>query len=116
MALNEIKRDAVSFSVRCASNVESGDLIALNSGLAGIAEVDAHEGEVAGEYWTTIRTEGIFAVPVGSHSSPVIGESVTITPPSAGPAEVVALASTGTKVGTIVGIPDSTTLWVALNK
>lgn len=116
MALNEIKRDADSFSVVCDSSVESGDLVALASGLAGIAEVDAHIGE-GSLYWTTIRTVGIFDVPVGSHATPVIGESITITLPSAGEAEPVALAASGTKIGTIVAIPPGgAVLRVAINK
>jgi predicted RecA/RadA family phage recombinase len=116
MALNEIKRDADSFSVRCDDAVESGDLVALASGLAGIAEIDAHEGD-DGNSWTTIRTVGIWQVPVGSHATPTIGESITVTLPSAGEAEVVTLAATGTKIGTIVGLPkDTAFLNVVLNK
>lgn len=116
MALNEIKRDADSFSVRCDAAVNSGDLVALASGLAGVAEVDAHLGE-GGVYWTTIRTVGIWQLPVGAAATPAIGEAVFITPPAAGEAEVVTLAATGTKVGTIVGLPkDTTFLDVALNK
>jgi len=115
MALNEIKRDADSFSVRADSAVVSGDLVAFASGLAGIAEVDAFVGD-GGLYWTTIRTVGIFDIPVGSHSTPTIGESITITVPSAGEAEKVTLAASGTKIGTIVAIPSASLLRVAINK
>jgi predicted RecA/RadA family phage recombinase len=117
MALNEIKRDADSFSVACTSAVNSGELVALASGLAGVAEVDAHLGEDGSTYYTTIRTVGIWSIPVASHATPTIGESVTVTLPSAGPAAPVTLAATGTKVGTIVGLPKGGThLYVAINK
>lgn len=116
MALNEIKRDAFSFSVPCTETINSGDLIALNSGLAGVAEVDAHTAEDGTTYRTTMRTIGIWQVPVGSAATPTVGESVFITPPAAGPAALVALAATGTKIGTIVKIvPGGTHLDIALN-
>jgi hypothetical protein len=115
MALNEIKRDAFSFSVPCTSAVDSGELIALNSGLAGIAEVDAKLAEDGTTYRTTMRTIGIFQVPVGSAATPTVGESVFITAPAAGPAAPVTLAATGTKVGTIVKLIGSTHLDIALN-
>lgn len=115
MALNEIKKDTDSISVLCDAAVESGDLIAVNSGLAGVAEVDAHTGDVSGT-WTTVRTRGIFQVPVGSAATPAIGEAVFITPPAAGEFEKVTLAATGTKIGTIISIPPGGThLWIALN-
>lgn len=117
MALNEIKRDADSFSVACTSTINSGDLVALNSGLCGVAEVDAKLAEDGTTYVTTIRTVGIWQVPVGSAATPTVGESIFITPPAAGPAALVALAATGTKIGTIVNIPkDTAFLNVVLNK
>lgn len=116
MALNEIKRDADSFSIACTSAVESGDLVALNSGLAGIAEVDAHLAEDGTTYRTTIRTVGIWNVPVGSHATPAVGESITITVPAAGPAAPVTLAASGTKIGTIHSVRPDGSLYVILNK
>lgn len=116
MALNEIKRDADSFSVACGSTVNSGELVALASGLAGVAETDAKLAEDGTTYRCTIRTVGIWSIPVGSAATPAIGEAAVVTLPAAGTAEPVALAATGTKIGTIVKIvPGGTHLDIALN-
>lgn len=116
MALNEIKRDAFSISIACGTTVDSGELVALASGLAGVAEVDAKLAEDGTTYRTTIRTIGIFSIPVGSAATPAIGEAAVVTLPAAGTAEPVTLAATGTKIGTIVGLPTGGThLYVALN-
>lgn len=116
MATNEVKRDAFSISVPVTSAVDSGELVGFNSGLVGVAEVDAKLAEDGTTYRATIRTIGVFRLPVGSAATPAIGESVFITAPSAGPGAPVTLAATGTKVGTIVGLPkDTAFLEVALN-
>lgn len=116
MALNEVKRDAFSISVPVTSAVESEDLVGFNSGLVGVAETDAKLAEDGVTYRASIRTIGVFRIPVGSASNPSIGNAVFISPPVAGPGAPVTLAATGTKVGTIVGLPkDTGFLEVALN-
>lgn len=116
MALNEVKRDAFSISVPVTSAVESEDLVAFNSGLVGVAETDAKLSEDGATYRASIRTIGIHRIPVGSTSNPAIGNAVFITPPASGPGAPVTLAASGTKVGTIVGLPkDTNFLEVALN-
>lgn len=116
MALNEIKRDADSISVRVTSAVDSGELVAFNSGLCGVAETDAKLNDDGVTYSATIRTVGIFNLPAGSASTPDIGEAVFITPPAAGPASPVAFAASGTKVGTIHSVRPDGSLYVILNK
>lgn len=116
MAKNEVKRDAFSISVPVTSAVDSGELVGFNSGLVGVAETSAKLAEDGTTYRATIRTIGVWRLPVGSAATPTIGESVFISPPSAGPGAPVTLAATGTKVGTIVGLPkDTGFLEVALN-
>lgn len=116
MALNEIKRDADSISVNVTNAVESGDLVAFNSGLCGVAETDAKLNEDGATYSATIRTAGIFNLPAGSAGTPATGEAVFITPPAAGPGAPVAFAASGTKVGTIHSVRPDGSLYVILNK
>lgn len=116
MALNEIFRDADSLSVAADETVKSGNLVAFNSGLAGVAETDAKDNEAEDGYVATVRFVGVFKVPAGSASAPAVGKSVFITPPAAGPAAPVTLAATGTKIGTIHSVRPDGSLFVILNK
>lgn len=66
MALNEIYRDADSVPYPVTTDVDSGDIVVFASGLVGVAEVDAKPNEAANGFVATIRTQGIWAFPMGT--------------------------------------------------
>lgn len=117
MALNEIKRDADSISVPVDSTVVSSDLVAAASGLVGVAETSAKPNEAGDGYVATVRTVGVFDIPVGS-STAGIGEAVEVTLPTGNVFETVTLIAegTGSAAGTVVAVAKDGTPRVALNK
>lgn len=119
MSMNEIYRDGVSLPYPVESTVVSSDLVALASGLAGVAEVDAKLAEDGSTYMATIRHDGVFAIPAGDNDG-AIGDPAVVVLPTGNVAETVALVAidsqTGTKIGTIVNINDEGSVYVNLNR
>lgn len=105
MATNEIFRDADSLPWKVGSGVESGGIVVFASGLVGIAETDAELRE-DGAYWATVRTKGVWAIPVTAGSAFVAGISVyASSTPSSGLGVPGTWAGTtsssNTKIGTV---------------
>lgn len=75
MALNELYRDADSLPYKVGSTVVSGDIVVFASGLVGIAETSAALRE-DGAYWATVRTKGVYGIPVTAGTAFVGGISV----------------------------------------
>lgn len=98
MAMNEIYRDAVSLPWPVAETVASGDLVVLDSGLAGVAETDAKPAE-GGGFVATLRVDGVFAFPTGDVTGGV-GE---------------AAVADGATIGTVYNVT-ATSVHVALNR
>ena len=112
MATNEIFRDADSLPWKVASDVESGDIVVFASGLVGIAETDAEQRE-DGAYWATVRTKGVWAIPVTAGTAFVAGLAVyASSTPSSGLGVVGTWAGTtsaiNTKIGTVYRAASST--------
>lgn len=63
MAVTELHKDGDSLSWKVASDIVSDDIVVFASGLVGIAEMDAKLGD-DGAYWATVRTKGVFGIPV----------------------------------------------------
>jgi predicted RecA/RadA family phage recombinase len=105
MATNEIFRDGDSLPWKVASGIESGDIVVFASGLVGIAETDAVQRE-DGAYWATVRTKGVWAIPVTAGTAFVAGISVyASSTPSSGLGVKGTWAGTtsasNTKIGTV---------------
>ena len=105
MATNEIFKDADSLPWKVASDVDSGDIVVFASGLVGIAETDAEQRE-DGAYWATVRTKGVWAIPVTAGTAFAGGISVyASSTPSAGLGVKGTWAGTtsssNTKIGTV---------------
>lgn len=105
MATNEIFRDGDSLPWKVGSTVLSGDIVVFASGLVGIAETDAELRE-DGAYWATVRTKGVWAIPVTAGTAFVGGISVYASAtPSSGLGVKGTWAGTtsssNTKIGTV---------------
>lgn len=66
MATNEIYKDADSVPYPVEEGVASGDPVIFESGLFGVAEVDAKDDEAGTGFVATIRTKGIWAFDMGA--------------------------------------------------
>ena len=113
MSMNELYRDGVSIPYEVDEAVESGDLVAFASGLAGVAEVDAKPSE-SGGFVATVRADGGFGFDEGANTGGV-GDEAVVALPTGNVGETVTLAATGDKIGTIVKI-QGTTVFVNLNR
>jgi predicted RecA/RadA family phage recombinase len=105
MATNEIFKDADSLPWKVDSGIKSGDIVVFASGLVGIAETDAVERE-DGDYWATVRTKGVWAIPVTAGTAFAAGVSVyASSTPSSGLGVKGTWAGTtaasNTKIGTV---------------
>lgn len=105
MALNELYRDADSLPYKVGSTVVSGDIVVFASGLVGIAETSAALRE-DGAYWATVRTKGVYGIPVTAGTAFVGGVSVYASAtPSSGLGVKGTWAGTtsasNTKIGTV---------------
>lgn len=87
MATNELFKEADSLPYIVAPGIVSGDIVVFASGLVGIAETDAEVRE-DGKSWTTVRTQGVWGVPI---TGALANAGVTIY------ASTTAVAGQGTK-------------------
>jgi predicted RecA/RadA family phage recombinase len=102
MATNEIYKDADSVPYPVAAAVVSGNLVVFASGLVGVAEVSAKANEQANGFVATIRTQGIWSVPMPSGAI-VVGTAIYASSTASAGVGVVGTATATATANTLVG-------------